>query len=274
MSTERYNIADDDHFIRDNVKLLYITQSSFSKEWNSTPHTHKNTEIFYVVRGHGLFNVNKETFPIKEDDAIVVNPMIPHTEIGIKDETFEYIVLGISGLEFLNKSDNGSGYALSNYEDYKHEVLFYFKTLVIEATNKHIQYQAMCQNLVEILVINLTRRANLELAIQPQYAGNKECVMVERYINSHFKENITLDFLSELTYTNKYYLAHEFKKYKGISCINYMIQKRIDEAKTLLKTTNLSINEISNILGFSSQSYFTQAFRKSTNMSPSKFKNS
>ncbi|MFR3403282.1 MAG: helix-turn-helix domain-containing protein [Holdemanella porci] len=51
-----------------------------------------------------------------------------------------------------------------------------------------------------------------------------------------------------------------------------MIQKRIQEAKVLLSTTNLQISEISIIIGFTSQSYFAQAFKKATGISPIQFR--
>ena len=71
---------------------------------------------------------------------------------------------------------------------------------------------------------------------------------------------------------NKYYMAHEFKKYMGISPINYLIERRIKECKSLLRTTSLSIAEISETVGFSSQSYFSQMFKKNTNMTPKQFR--
>ena len=81
---------------------------------------------------------------------------------------------------------------------------------------------------------------------------------------NYFKEDITLQTLSDLTYLNKYYLVHAFKNYKGVSPINYLIEKRISEAKHLLGTTNFPIAKIASVVGFSSQSYFSQVFRKET----------
>ena len=76
-------------------------------------------------------------------------------------------------------------------------------------------------------------------------------------------EDITLQTLSDLTYLNKYYLVHAFKNYKGVSPINYLINRRLVEAKHLLATTNYPISKIAASIGFSSQSYFSQ-FRKKT----------
>ena len=115
-----------------------------------------------------------------------------------------------------------------DYQDYKHEILFYLKTLLLEVKNQEPYYQEQCQNLLEILIINIIRRSKIELHISPSKKVNRVCIFVENYINEHYKENITLDHLAEAAYVNKYYLAHTFKKQKGISPINFLLEKRIE----------------------------------------------
>ncbi len=116
------------------------------------------------------------------------------------------------------------------------------------------------------------RRAQIKLEVAPVNKVNKDCIFIENYIDAHFKEEITLDKLSEVTFLNKYHIVHAFKNYKGISPINYMIKKRIDEAKVLLVTTNMQISEIAYIVGFASQSYFAQSFKKATGISPIQYR--
>lgn len=67
---------------------------------------------------------------------------------------------------------------------------------------------------------------------------------------------------------NKYYLAHAFTKHTGVSPINYLIKKRIEEAKNLLSATDYSVAQIALSVGFSSHAYFAQVFKKEVGMSP------
>ena len=142
-----------------------------------------------------------------------------------------------------------------------------------EAHKKESNFQGICKNLLEILLLYLQRTANATVS---SYSASKktsrECRFIEQYIDNHFSEDISLETLSSLTYMNKYYLVHAFKNYKGISPINYLITKRIQEAKVLLETTNFSIAKIAQHVGFSSQSYFSQTFRKETQMTPIQYK--
>ena len=121
-------------------------------------------------------------------------------------------------------------------------------------------------------MLNLLRRTSANIQLTEDLDVSKECHTVKKYIQKHFKENITLDTLSDLVFLNKYYLAHAFKKYHKISPINYQLKLRIEEAKHLLKTTNLVISDVSNSLGFSSQSYFSQIFKKYTGMTPNQYR--
>ena len=259
----------------DNIKmnLIYISQGIYGDDWHSKQHMHHCTELFYVTRGKRLFQTANETLHLKEDDLVIVNPNVSHTELGYDNNLFEYIVLGFEGTEFYEKGLKlESDVFCANYQDYKHEILFYLKTLLLEVKNQEPYYQEQCQNLLEILIINIIRRSKIELHISPSKKVNRECIFVENYINEHYKENITLDHLAEAAYVNKYYLAHTFKKQKGISPINFLLEKRIEESKILLRTTNLSVNEISQIVGFSSQSYFAQSFKRTMHQTPLEYR--
>lgn len=271
MSTQ-YFIVDSYANENHTTKILYITQSSYDAEWNSTLHTHQCTELFYITKGKGIFRFEKEMVPVKADDMIIVNPMIMHTEQGQKQDAFEYIAMGISGILFQEESEHDKGYFISNYFEYKHEVLFYLKTLLVEAKQKEQNWQAMCQCLLEALIINIIRRSHIQMMVKAGISTNQSCALIESYIDKHFKEEITLETLSQISYLNKFHIAHAFKEYKGMPPISYVRLKRIEESQFLLTNTNISISEIASIVGFSSLSYFTQAFKRYTHLSPIQYR--
>lgn len=269
MANNRYSI-NENNLDNINCKLIYVTTAKYDADWHSTIHFHHFTEIFYVIRGKGSFIVEDEKFDVKEDDLVIVNPNISHTEVSDDGAPLEYIAVGIEGITFstLVKNEELGNYFLANYENFKHEILFYLKTLVHEVQNKDDFYEPLCQNLIEVFIINVIRRANKKIAVSSTKKMNKECAYIKQYIDQHYQENITLDDLAKLTFMNKYYLVHAFKKYIGMSPINYVISKRIEEAQSLLETTSYSVSQISDLVGFSSQSYFSQIFKKTTGHTP------
>lgn len=253
-------------------ELLYITQSYYDHDWPSVLHTHHFTELFYVLNGEGHFLIEDKKIPVKADDLVIINPNVIHTEQCDTKNKLEYIVLGISGLQFVSKKEAHCDYSIHNFKSNKKEIIFILQTIIREAQKKDDNFHEICQSLLDVLLMYLMRKTETTVSSDTSKKASRECRFIEQYIDEHFSEDISLETLSSLTYMNKYYLVHAFKNYKGVSPINYLIDKRIQEAKLLLETTNYSIAKIAQHVGFSSQSYFSQIFRKETNLSPIQYK--
>jgi AraC family transcriptional regulator len=69
-----------------------------------------------------------------------------------------------------------------------------------------------------------------------------------------------------------FYFCREFKKTMGISPYGYIVQQRIDRAKTLLKNPSVSVTEVATQLLFATPSHFTATFRKLVGCTPSEFR--
>lgn len=272
MSNNLYSLGTQEaHQI--NATLLYVTTSKYEGDWHSTLHTHYFTELFYVLHGSGKIMVGNTSFPVKENDLVIINPNVEHTETSLNSSPLEYMVLGIENLSFaFGYEEAENSYSVYNYRSYKHEIEFYLQALLKEITIKELNYDTVCQNLLQVLIIKMIRHTNYSLSIVSSKKTNKECGLVKRYIDANYKKNITLDMLAKLTHMNKYYLVHAFHDFVGLSPINYLIARRIDESKTLLESTDYSISQISEIIGFSSPAYFSQVFKKSVQVSPNEYR--
>ena len=95
---------------------------------------------------------------------------------------------------------------------------------------------------------------------------------IKTYLDLHSSEKITLDELSEQFFLEKTYLSRLFKDTYGTSPIDYVIQNRITNAKTKLRFTDMTIEEIAYACGFNSATYFARIFRKIENMSPREYR--
>ncbi len=265
---------------RNKVKLLYVSTAKYGGDWHSTLHTHACTEIFYVVGGSGKFNIEGKLLPVTTDDMVIVNPNVEHTEVSYNKRPLEYIVLGVEGLEYSAGEDADERWFMTNMQNAREALLHALREMLREIEYKAVGYELICQDLLEVLILWLMRHAGLQFLPtktehrKPGRKPSKECAAVRHYIDNHFKENINLDMLSELVHVNKYYMVHSFTKEYGISPINYLISRRIEESKYLLSDTDHSLSQISHMLGFSSPSYFSQSFRRLEGMSPMEFRRS
>ena len=91
---------------------------------------------------------------------------------------------------------------------------------------------------------------------------NSKLQDILRYLDEHFTENISLDALAEQFFISKYYLSREFKKEFGTTIIQYVLMKKINYAKELLRYSNSSIEEIARLCGIDDASYFNKVFKK------------
>ena len=92
------------------------------------------------------------------------------------------------------------------------------------------------------------------------------------YLDEHYTENISLDRLAEQFFISKYYLSREFKKEFGTTIIQYVLAKKITNAKELLRYSNSSIEEIAHLCGIDDASYFNKIFKKMEGCTASEYR--
>ena len=97
-----------------------------------------------------------------------------------------------------------------------------------------------------------------------------DCILT--FIEFNIEKQFTIEWLSHQYSTNRTTLMSEFKRVTGKTINEFVLDKRIDLSKQILAFTNISIEELSEKCGFSSQSYFTRAFKKKSGLSPLQFR--
>ena len=124
------------------------------------------------------------------------------------------------------------------------------------------------EQIVEAFCTYVTRSANLSSRSISESMQN-----ALRYIHEHYQEPIKLSEVANEIHLNKSYLSQLFQKTMGVSYSEYLENLRIQAAKRFLKTTNLTAAEIAEMVGFSSQNYFTKVFKAAVGVSPIRFRN-
>lgn len=92
------------------------------------------------------------------------------------------------------------------------------------------------------------------------------------YIESNIRRKITLPQLAATLNLEQVYFANIFKQSFQISPLQYVIGKKIDLARVMLATGNLSIKEIAFALGFDNELYFSRLFKQKTSFTPSYYR--
>lgn len=101
--------------------------------------------------------------------------------------------------------------------------------------------------------------------------GQIETVIgIRNYINNNFHRELNLNLLSHIRFTSKFHLLRLFKKYYGQTPKQYLIDKRIEKSKMLLRN-GTSVTEACFEVGFESPSSFCRLFKCKLGLTPTEF---
>lgn len=102
--------------------------------------------------------------------------------------------------------------------------------------------------------------------------SNSKIAPIIKYINEHINENVSLSLGANLCNMSQSQFSRTFKKETGKTFKEYVLLKKIEQAKFYIKTTDKSFSEISDFLGFEDSSYFTKLFKKYEGITPKEYK--
>ncbi|MDR9746294.1 response regulator transcription factor [Paenibacillus taichungensis] len=159
-------------------------------------------------------------------------------------------------------------------------VLKHLKELDGDVDRFKLQLQHMLGGLTDIDSYPAFREYALVLSINALRAlqeqrKEKECSTIFRvvqYVNHEFRQKLQLQVLAQKFHMNANYLGQAFKQQTGKSFREYLNDKRIEEAKRLLRQSCSSIAEVAVSSGYPNADYFVSQFKRMTGMAPSTYR--
>jgi AraC family transcriptional regulator len=95
---------------------------------------------------------------------------------------------------------------------------------------------------------------------------------VTEYIQAHLDQHLTLAHLGSVVFMSPYHFARLFQHSTGLPPHRFVVHARIDHAATLLAAPDLSISQISRVVGFRSPSHFATVFHRIKGVTPSEYR--
>ncbi len=273
MEQTRYTIQQHTIHVKSKIKLSHVNMYHCESDTHNIAPGYPYSKLIFVQKGFGQIHLQEQIIPVKENDLFIMNPDKHRFSVYVTDSTLEFTVLGIENIYFESK-DNSPLATFQQVSFLNDNYVTIARMMIREISNHLNSFELACNYYMNLLLIEIERETNYNYSSASKEKKSKDCRFVKEYLDAHYTENITLDVLSEKSEMNKYYLVHSFTKTFGCSPISYLNEKRIEESKRLLETTNLSIAEIAVEIGFSSQSYFSQSFKKNTYMTPNEYRRS
>jgi len=144
--------------------------------------------------------------------------------------------------------------------------------LLAELRSGGIMGQLFVESLTQVLVIHLLRDYSKSARIitsENKTLTHAQLQQAIDYIHTHLDSDLSLVRIAKVINISPTYFASLFKRATGTSPHQYVIQRRVERAKLLLKSkTDLTIADIALQVGFSSQSHLTQQFKRLAGVTP------
>ena len=99
----------------------------------------------------------------------------------------------------------------------------------------------------------------------------KKLKEVLSYIDAHYMKELTISGLAGICFFSEYYFMRFFKKYMGMSCVQYIKNVRLERAADQFENGETNTLEVALACGFSNLSYFHREFKKKYGMTPKRF---
>ena len=96
---------------------------------------------------------------------------------------------------------------------------------------------------------------------------------IKQYIAEHMDSKLSRSEIADHFFMSKDYITHQFKKYEGISLIQYINEQKLDMAKDLLGQTNIPVNVVAMKVGIPNYAYFSKIFREYTGVTAIEYRN-
>ena len=269
-------------YLNDNFKIFHIRDK---KDIKFEYHHHDFSKIVILIDGDLTYYIEGKAYILKPWDILFVNKNEIHKPVVNPNKYYERIVIWFNP-DFMAKYAQGNNNLLKCFEvaiknNYN---LLRLNMKSIDIIKNLIQDIQNCNNsnefgseilkeslfvqlmvLMNRLFLNSDKNRDIE---DIQYDKTIEGVL--NYINSNLENDLSIDTIASEFFISKYYLMRKFKNQIGSSIHNYVVQKRLILARSLI-SDGLSMSSVCSRCGFNDYSSFVRAFKKVYGVSPSNY---
>ena len=249
-------------------KFYNIQKSSFSA------HTHTAYEAYFIENGSMSVVCNDQTMELVEKDILIIAPGTVHNVSGCSNDlkrfNFRFLLCNYMNI----RSEHP--YLVYRDESLKKEIFG-----AIESIHSNLSNQTRENDLfrtkayLSIIISHIIDHMFSFSLFTPEKEHSdilSKCLLIDKFFSEHYDEQITLEQLADKLHFSKTHTNRILRKYIGMSFIEKLTQTRLQEAKKLLISDEMSINQIAERCGYTTLRGFELFFVKQTNMLPTEYR--
>ncbi len=257
-----------------NVESLYFSFApSYDADFYFEGERHNFWECVFVVDGKVGVAEDDRLYELSKNDIIFHKPMEFHRIWSANKTNPKLIITSFTadGFGMENLSD-GVFHLNDNMFTLMEEIQSLATENILKSPLWEKDYisQQLLSNRLEALMLHILKDIKASVK-ETETISAKNYKKIVKAMNDNIDKNLTINDLSRMTNLSSANLKKSFKKFSGMGVINYFNHLKITKAELFLKQ-GYSISEISDMLGYSCQSYFSTAFKRELGMSPMEYK--
>ena len=218
--------------------------------------------LLYVIRGEGRFTLGDEQFILHDHQGLFFHMNTPcqYEAVGSEFSTGWFTFRG-TGVQLLLDYYHMGDYRVFTVTDKMIESLISFE----KGAHKKNVIGRSADGYAFLLKI-------LDYINLPPTPWGQKVLRINQFLESHFSEQFSLDDVAHHIGTNRYTLCKQYKQLTGTTVVSHLLKIRISKAKEMLPGSHLRTQEIAQLCGFESPSYFGKIFKEQVGMTPGEYR--
>lgn len=269
-----------DETIQTDIKIYCQTDR---EDWAPPLHSHNHYEIQFLLDGEADFDVEGKHYHIVPGSLVFINRLekhditvtrYPYTRycLSLKQDYCMKVIQDSQLLSILFQRPASFVHVLSVEDSWQHRLTAILDELIAETRANTWYTETTISALINLFFVTVFRHKQEYFPLRLRSNMDNVIIELQRYINLHYRQPITLDELAERFYVSKYYLCRHFKEITGYSVKDYILRQRLAHARALLANTNLSIAEVAEKSGYPNLKQFYRIFSAREEISPAAFR--
>lgn len=265
-----------------------ISKGAFSKGYKSDIHKHEFIELVYIASGKSTHYIDSKSYDAWQGDMVFIGYDQTHSfcitedteyyNLFVKPEyvsekladaetiydVFSFFIMG----EYFN--DSSVNKPLTRFSlKYKSEMDRLAASMYEEVQSREAGFELALDGYMKLIFSRIIRSLHQS---EPNRIRRSITPELIEYIDRNYTRNLTLSEIASKCFYNSAYLGRIFKDEFNMSLKDYITEKRVEYACTLLETTEYTIESIALLIGYSEKKQFYRVFKEKTGFTPGQYR--
>lgn len=232
-------------------------------------------QLLYVASGKTVFYFNGEPKEVAAGHMVLFQPR--------QEQHYEYRAIDRPEVYWVHFTGSDVKNILKNYDIPLDKNVIYsgssatyaylFKEMIHELQTRRTGYEELLEMYLRQIFLLVQRSWEERKPTVSSYL-QEEIDYARKYFNEHYNEDISIEEYAQSRGMSVSWFLRNFKQMTMKSPMQYILTIRINNAVSLLETTDYNVTEISTIVGYDNPLYFSRIFKKQKGVSPSDYRKS